>query len=100
MSQGKTENKALENLIDALSLCFISCFERGTLFEVLKECGFAPASTKPRKRDFDKYIDVPIPFEVNKGVYNAQAVPSYVASSQVYFLKKMVLDLKEKVGII
>ena len=76
VSQGKTENKALENLIDALSLFFISCFERETLFEVLKECGFAPASTKPTKRDFDKYIDVPIPFEVNKGVYNAQAVPS------------------------
>ncbi len=75
MSQGKTEKIALNNLKEALSLFFISCFERGTLDEALKECGFTPASTKPRKSDFDKYIDVPIPFEVNKGVYDAKAFP-------------------------
>lgn len=75
MSQGKTEKKALNNLVDALSLFFISCIERGTLAEALKECGIKSASTNPKERSSDKYIDVPIPYEVNKGVYDAKAIP-------------------------
>jgi predicted RNase H-like HicB family nuclease len=44
-SQGETEKKAFENLKEALELFLISCFERGTLEAVLKECGFAPSKT-------------------------------------------------------
>jgi len=36
-SQGETEKKAKENLVEALSLFFISCFERRTLDAVLKK---------------------------------------------------------------
>ena len=36
-SQGETENKARKNLAEALSLFFISCFERGSLDSLLKE---------------------------------------------------------------
>ena len=39
-SQGENESKAKKNLANALSLFFVSCFERGTLDAVLKECGF------------------------------------------------------------
>ena len=43
-SQGSTEKKAKNNLIEALSLFFISCIERNTLDAVLKECGFKKAT--------------------------------------------------------
>ena len=70
-SQGETEKKARDNLRDALSLFFISCFERGTLDTVLKDCGFEPAYPLPihkkRPRISRKdYIDVPIRFLVNQ----------------------------------
>ena len=35
-SQGETQAKAKKNLVEALSLFLISCFERGTLGTVLK----------------------------------------------------------------
>jgi predicted RNase H-like HicB family nuclease len=66
-SQGNTEEEAKVNLIDALSLFFISCYERGTLDSVLKECGFEATKPSKKKRKIDfNYIDVPIPFSVNK----------------------------------
>jgi hypothetical protein len=70
-SQGDTKKKAVENLRQALSLFFISCFERGTLDAVLKECGFEAvqplslhqeAPLQPEK----DFIDVPIPFQVRR----------------------------------
>jgi predicted RNase H-like HicB family nuclease len=70
-SQGDTEKKAVENLRQALSLFFISCFERGTLDAVLKECGFEAAHSpvspqkQPPQRRTD-FIDVPIPFQVRR----------------------------------
>ena len=39
-SQGDTVEEAKSNLTEALTLFFLSCFERGTLDEVLRECGF------------------------------------------------------------
>ncbi len=66
LSQGDTEKIAKKNLVEAITLFFISCYERGTLDEVLKESGFI--ATKPTKKsdppDYD-WIDVPLNFEVN-----------------------------------
>jgi predicted RNase H-like HicB family nuclease len=59
-SQGETREKAIENLIEALELFILSCFERGTLDAVLKECGFSPVKRKRKSPDTDNYIDVPI----------------------------------------
>jgi predicted RNase H-like HicB family nuclease len=39
-SQGPTAKKATENLVDALQLFLLSCYERGTLDRVLRESGF------------------------------------------------------------
>lgn len=39
-SQGKTRNKALENIKQACALFLESCIERGTLEEVLADCGW------------------------------------------------------------
>jgi len=74
-SQGETEKQARKNLIEALSVFFISCLEKNTLDTVLKNCGFKP--TMPFSADKKNpvvppkdYIDVPIPFlvEQNKRV--------------------------------
>ena len=60
-SQGKTKELAKRNLIEALSLFFITSLERGNLDNVLAECGFTPTGdgeipSFPAK----DYIDVPI----------------------------------------
>ncbi len=71
-SQGETEAKAKNNLREALTLFFISCFERGTLEDVLKQCGFkavrppAGHSVKRSSRIGETYINIPIPFVVNQ----------------------------------
>jgi predicted RNase H-like HicB family nuclease len=70
-SQGETEKKAKENLAEALSLFLISCFERGTLDQVLKNCGFKPANRQISQKRYspsktENYITVPIPFLVNR----------------------------------
>lgn len=64
-SQGETEQKAKENLKEALSLFFISCYERGTLDSVLKSCGFKAEHSLPAPTTESDYIDVPIPFIVD-----------------------------------
>ncbi len=64
-SQGKTQKEAKENLSEALSLFLISCFERGTLAEVLRESGLRPLHTEsptPDIIDKSKYLDINIPF--------------------------------------
>jgi predicted RNase H-like HicB family nuclease len=72
-SQGPTEEKAKKNLVEAISLFLISCFERGTLHEVLKNCGFVPIRGTPgpmratSTMGHQNYISVPIPFRVEPG---------------------------------
>ena len=69
-SQGSTKKKAEKNIREAVSLFLLSCFERGTLNEVLVECGFkpiigkTPSLPKGRKSPHQKNIQVPIPLEV------------------------------------
>ena len=76
-SQGETERKAKKNLAEALTLFLISCFERGTLDKVLKECGFKPMHpfTAPRKatKPPEDYINVPLPFIVHSHLKECHA---------------------------
>ena len=70
-SQGETETKARNNLKDALSLFFISCFERGTLDSVLKNSGFRAVHLSPIRRKQPSvipqdHVNVPIPFLVSQ----------------------------------
>jgi predicted RNase H-like HicB family nuclease len=69
-SQGETEEKAKKNLAEAISLFLISCFERGTLDAVLKNCGFKPRYEMPSAKlppmKSQNFIDVPIPFYINE----------------------------------
>jgi predicted RNase H-like HicB family nuclease len=52
-SQGDSKKEALDHLIEAIQLFIESCFDRGTLDEVLRACGFEfrakGSKPKPRK---------------------------------------------------
>ncbi len=65
-TQGKTKDKALSNLTEALTMFLVSCFERGTLDAVLKECGFKPLERGARaSRPKWDMVDIPIPLMVS-----------------------------------
>ena len=71
-SQGPTQKKAVENLVDALRLFLVSCYERGTLDRVLKDSGFRPlASMRPGAKKVTprrglEMLKVPLPFVIEK----------------------------------
>jgi len=66
-SQGKTKAEAKRNLAEALFLFFMSCFERGTLDEVLKDCGFEVQQQAHAKKSIKKpHLDVRIPFGIRE----------------------------------
>jgi len=45
-SQGDTEADATRNLTEATQAFLLSCYERGVLEKVLKDCGFTSSRTK------------------------------------------------------
>lgn len=69
-SQGDSKEQARTNLGEALSLFFVSCFERGVLDDVLKGCGFKAVNPiQPAIKPIvsrEDYISVPIPFLVDQ----------------------------------
>ena len=67
-SQGATAAQARSNLGEAISLFLVSCFERGTLDDVLKTCGFRAEHQSVKvshKQKTVETLNVPIPFLVN-----------------------------------
>ncbi len=69
-TQGKTLEEARQNLIEASQLFIISCLERGTLDQALKELGFVPLR-KARAQTLPPgtfQFPVPIPFGFEKQV--------------------------------
>lgn len=71
-TQGKTFLEAKNNLIEASELFFISCFERGTLDQALRELGFIPMKQyEPRQAKVKGSIfrmEIPIPFGLEKNL--------------------------------
>ena len=59
-SQGTTEEAAVENLNEALSLFMLSCFERGTLVQVLKDCGFEPVPGDAVPTESSLRVEIPL----------------------------------------
>ena len=67
VTQGKTERSAKRNLGEALELFLTTCFEMGTLEDVLKTCGFELVPPKEklkgsgvRKVNPSDYLDIPL----------------------------------------
>jgi len=74
-TQGDTIDEAKANIIEAIRLFIESCIRRGTLDNVLRECGFKVSKKKMqtkvhlsehiKKMPGLEYINVPIPLIVN-----------------------------------
>lgn len=66
-TQGESRQHARENLIDAITLFLHTCFDMGTLDEVLKDCGFKPVQgvvqEEPAADDMN-FINIPLPFMI------------------------------------
>lgn len=65
-TQGRTEAEAKQNLIEASELFLISCIERGSLDQALRELGFKEVQAKIQNRPqhaFSMQIPVPLLFE-------------------------------------
>lgn len=58
-SQGETEQQALDNLVEALTLFLESCYEHGNLDEVLKECGFEAVTSESLPTEMSA-VEVPL----------------------------------------
>ena len=61
-SQGKTEEEAIANLAEAISLFIETCQNMGTLDDVLRDCGFVPNSCESQSDE--NMLDVPLPLLV------------------------------------
>ena len=67
-TQGRTASEARRNLIEAAELFLISCLERGSLDQALRELGFTRVQKRVARRPentFPMVIPVPLRFEKN-----------------------------------
>jgi predicted RNase H-like HicB family nuclease len=72
-TQGKTASEARQNLHEAAELFVISCMERGTLDQALRELGFVSAKRLSRPlpdKGFRMNIPVPLRFQKNRSATN------------------------------
>jgi len=80
-TQGRTEAEAKRNLVEACELFVVSCFERGTFEQALRELGWhvavgrvAPSSGKPPKIPSGGFrFPVPVPFGLQKAALGCPA---------------------------
>ena len=61
-TQGYSEREAKGNLVEALKLFLVTCFERGTLDVVMRDCGFQPMKARMKPIKDHRFVTVPIPF--------------------------------------
>ncbi|MBA3030992.1 MAG: hypothetical protein FP816_19570 [Desulfobacteraceae bacterium] len=66
VTQGDTEKKARDSLIDALTLFLSTSIEMGTLNEVLKQCGFRTSEAPASSTNQEDYINIPIHLLANQ----------------------------------
>ena len=71
VSQGGSKEQALANLVEALQLFVETCYQMGTLGNVLREQGFPPGEAV-EDIDDDDWIHVPLSLIAT----NAQACPA------------------------
>jgi predicted RNase H-like HicB family nuclease len=66
-TQGKTISEAKENLLEASQLFLMSCVERGTLDQALKELGFVPVKHGGKRLPANAFaMNISIPFRLEK----------------------------------
>ena len=67
-TQGRTYAEAKKNLVEASQLFIVSCLERGTLDQALKELGFVPFKANRVTVPNAFPIAIPVPFGFEKGL--------------------------------
>jgi predicted RNase H-like HicB family nuclease len=68
-TQGRTQAEARRNLSEASELFVISCLERGSLDQALRELGFTKIEKKITRRPGNTFpLMVPIPLRFQKNV--------------------------------
>lgn len=67
-TQGRTMSEAKKNLIEASELFIVSCLERGTLDQALKELGFVPLKAHAVNVPNAFPIAIPVPFGFEKSL--------------------------------
>jgi len=76
-SQGDTADEAERNVVEAVQLFLESCYERGVLEQVLKDCGFHPDRNGRIEEDDGHVVEVPLPLlAANQGKGHAGAPAS------------------------
>jgi len=68
-SQGQTRQEALDHLVEALQVFVETCYEQGTLHQVLKDQGFMP-SDEVEQEPSGCTIDVPLALVARQHVEN------------------------------
>jgi predicted RNase H-like HicB family nuclease len=63
-SQGATREEAVKNLAEAIQLFVESCFERGVLDQVLRDCGFH-VTHEISQKDEREMLDIHLPLTRN-----------------------------------
>ena len=65
-TQGETQEKAVKNLKEAISLFLISCLERETLDKVMAMCGaHVVKKTLSKVPEGKKFINIPFPIKID-----------------------------------
>jgi predicted RNase H-like HicB family nuclease len=86
-TQGRTEAEAKRNLAEASELFVVSCFERGTFEQALRELGWSVVAGRPAARRGKRSViprkgsfrfPVPVPF----GFEKADATPKSASLAQ------------------
>jgi predicted RNase H-like HicB family nuclease len=68
-TQGRTMTEARRNLNEASELFVISCIERGSLDQALRELGFVPSKRLPRPLPDNGFrMSIPVPLRFQKNV--------------------------------
>ena len=66
-TQGRTLSEARDNLIEASELFVISCLERGTLDQALRELGFVKVQAAVSRRPANSFpMSIPIPLRFQR----------------------------------
>jgi predicted RNase H-like HicB family nuclease len=82
VSQGKTEEQARAALKEAIELWIESCFERHTLEEALRECGFERVSKEEAARAREVIVIEPHRLCDDVGTFNLDVtIPAYQAAA-------------------
>jgi len=72
-SQGRTEEEARRNIVEALGLFFQTAYEMGTLEEIMKECGFSPDVSGAEEANpslpGEEVLNVPLSFIISQKMH-------------------------------